>query len=323
MKLSIVATLYQSAPYIEEFCRRAGVTARQLVDGDYEIVLVNDGSSDNSLSVARQICAQDSRIKVIDLSRNFGHHRAMMCGMKHAIGERVFLIDVDLEELPESLGAFWKVMEEDPETDVVVGKLKVKTVPFFKKATSDLFYRAFNALSSVQISDREIVSRLMTRTYVNALAEYVEREIFLPAIWVDAGFRQKQVYATKSFDGNSSYTFRKRLMMAVEAITSFSNKPLIYIFYLGLLFSSGSLLFIIYLLMRKLVVGQVLLGWTSLIAFMFLIGGIIIFSLGVVGIYISKLYLEVKARPHSIVRKIYQGVGESGHRLEKPSTHVN
>lgn len=305
MDLSIVATLYSSSKYIPAFHERISRVAQTLTK-NYEIVFVNDGSPDDSLAVARGICEHDSKVKVVDLSRNFGHHRAMMCGVKHALGDRVFLIDVDLEELPELLGTFWQTMETDPEIDVVVGELQEKTVPFFKKVVSSMFYSVFNALSAVRISNREIVSRLMNRAYVNALVEYQEREIFFPAIWVDAGFRQIKIPATKTFDGNSTYTIRKRLVMAVEAVTSFSSMPLIYIFYLGLLFSLSSAIFICFLLLRKLFIGHVILGWTSLMAVLFLVGGIIIFSLGVVGIYVSKIYIEIKARPNSIVRKIYQ-----------------
>ncbi|CAE6888118.1 Putative glycosyltransferases [Paraburkholderia domus] len=304
MKLSVVTTLYRSSRYIEEFYERIAADAKRLTN-DFEIIFVNDGSPDDSLDVARRLCARDSRVKVCDLARNFGQHRALMCGLRHAIGERVFIIDVDLEELPENLGRFWHAMDEDEETDVIVGQLTEKTMPFWKGATSDLFYKLFNALSSVTLSDRDIIARLMKRNYVDALIHYGETEVFLPAIWVDAGFRQKRVVATKSFDGNSSYTLRKKLTMAVEAITSFSSKPLIMIFYLGLLFFVGSAAVIVYLLLRKLVWGSVFLGWTSLMAVLFLIGGTIIFALGVVGIYISKIYLEVKARPNSIVRKIY------------------
>jgi putative glycosyltransferase len=306
MDLSIVTTLYRSSNYIQEFHKRISASA-QRITGNYEIIFVNDGSPDNSLKVAKEICDKDLHTKVIDLSRNFGHHRAMMCGLQHTKGARVFLIDVDLEEVPENLERFWDVMNEDPEIDVVAGKLQEKTVPFLKKAFSGFFYKVFNAFSSVKISDRELVSRLMKRGYVDALLEYNEREIFFPAVWIDAGFNQKHVVATKTFDGNSSYTFKKKLLMAIEAITSFSSKPLIYIFYLGLFFSIGSLFFIAYLVIRKLYLGYVFAGWTSLMAVIFLIGGIIIFSLGIVGIYISKIYLEVKARPNSIVRNIYQG----------------
>jgi putative glycosyltransferase len=306
MEISIVTTLYRSSRYIEEFYLRVAADAEKLTS-DFEIIFVNDGSPDDSLQVARQICARDARVKVLDLARNFGQHRALICGIRHAGGERVFIIDVDLEELPENLGRFWHAMNEDDEIDVIVGQLTEKTVPFWKRATSDLFYKLFNAFSSVRLSDRDIISRLMKRNYVDALIHYGETEIFLPAVWVDAGFKQKRIVATKTFDGKSSYTFRKRLAMAVEAITSFSSKPLIIIFYLGISFSLGSTFVIIYLLLQKWLWGRVFQGWTSLMAVLFFIGGIIIFALGVVGIYVSKIYLEVKARPNSIVRKIYQG----------------
>jgi len=157
----------------------------------------------------------------------------------------------------------------------------------------------------VQLSDRDIVSRLMKRSYVNALLQYGEIELFLPAVWKDAGFMQQRIITTKVFDGSSSYTFRKKLTMAIDAITSFSSKPLTGIFYLGLLSSGTAALVIVYLLAQKLFWGRVFQGWTSLMAALFLIGGVIIFSIGVVGIYISKIFLEVKGRPTSLVRTIY------------------
>jgi putative glycosyltransferase len=305
MKLSIVSTLYCSSRYIDEFYKRISVEANKVTDS-YEIVFVNDGSPDDSLSVARHICTHDSHVKVVNLSRNFGHHRAMMCGLEYAQGERVFLIDVDLEELPEALGGFWQLMEQDADIDVVVGQLAEKTVPFFKKITSDIFYKLFNSLSVVKISSRDIVSRLMTKDYVGALLAYSEKELFFPAIWEDVGFKQVRILATKVFDGHSTYTLRRKLTMAVDAVTSFSSKPLIYIFYLGLAFSLGALAFMTYLVLRKLIIGQVILGWTSMMAALFLIGGIIIFSQGLIGIYLSKIYTQVKSRPNSIVKKIYE-----------------
>lgn len=306
MELSIVTTMYRSGPYVEEFYQRISAEARKICS-DYEIIFINDGSPDHSLDIAKALCHTDSRVKVVDLSRNYGHHRAMMCGLRHARGDRVFLIDVDLEESPEALCTFWARMQAEPETDVIVGQLAAKTVPLLKRFTSDLFYKVFNTFSAIRISDRDIVSRLMNRAYVDALCAYGEREIFFPAVWEDAGFRQERITATKTFDGNSTYTLRRKMVMAVDAVTSFSSKPLIYIFYLGLLFSLGASLAILYLLVQKIVVGQVFLGWTSLMAVLFFIGGIIIFSLGVVGIYVSKIFDEVKGRPQTVVRKIYKG----------------
>lgn len=305
MNLSIVTTLYSSSRYIEEFYIRISKEAEAITDS-YELIFVNDGSPDDSLAIARKLADKDEHIKVIDLSRNYGHHRAMMCGLEYAEGDRIFLIDVDLEELPEKLSQFWWVMEKDQDVDVVIGELVEKSVPFFKRSTSNLFYKLFNLLSVVKISSRDIVSRLMTRDYVNALKEYSEKEIFLPAIWEDTGFRQVRVPATKSYDGNSTYTMKNKLTMAVDAITSFSSKPLIYIFYLGLMFSSGSILFMAFLIIRRLTVGSAILGWTSMFAALFLIGGIIIFSLGIIGIYLSKIYIQVKLRPNSIVKNVFQ-----------------
>lgn len=306
IKLSVVTSLYRSARYIDEFHRRIVAEAQKLTSS-FEIVFVNDASPDDSLELARRLCASHAHVKVIDLARNVGQHHALMSGIRYASGERVFVIDVDLEEEPENLGRFWRAMDEDPETDVVVGELEKKTLPFAKAFTSDLFYKVFNALSPVQVSDRDIVSRLMKRSYVSALLQYGETQLFLPAVWKDAGFRQKRIVATKVFDGNSSYTFRKKLTMAIDAITSFSSKPLTGIFYLGLISSGFAALVILYLLARKLLWGHVFLGWTSLMATLFLIGGVIIFSIGVVGIYISKIFLEVKGRPTSLVRAIYHG----------------
>ena len=306
MNLSIVTTLYNSSRYVLEFHRRISAAAQRLTS-DFELVFVNDGSPDDSLAVAQRLCLADPRVKVIDLSRNYGHHRAMMSGIRHAVGARVFLIDVDLEELPEALTEFWACMEADPEVDVVVGQLEAKTVPLLKRMTSDTFYKVFNALSPTKISDRDIVSRIMNRAYVDALCDYGEREIFFPAVWVDVGFRQRRIVATKTYDGHSTYTLRKKVVMAVDAITSFSSSPLVYIFYLGLFFSVGAALFIAYLVTRKILGGHVFLGWTSLMAVLFFIGGIIIFSIGVVGIYVSKIFMEVKGRPQTLVRRVYDG----------------
>lgn len=305
MDLSIVTTLYKSSRYITEFHRRITTQAKGLTKS-YEVIYVDDGSPDNSNEVVREICDNDAHVVLVELSRNFGHHKAMMCGISYAKGEKVFLIDVDLEESPETLQEFWHEMEKDHSIDYVVGETEVKIVPFASKITSNLFYKLFNLFSNIKISNRELVSRLMTRSYVNSLVAYNEKELFIPGIWADVGFKVKRVLANKIHNGDSSYTFRKKAQMAVDAITSFSNKPLIYIFYMGILISLSSMVFIVYLVVRKLFFGIIAQGFTSIMAALLFIGGIIIFSLGIIGIYVSKIYLEVKARPRTIVRQIYK-----------------
>ena len=146
MKLSIVATLYQSAPYVSEFYQRASAAAKQLLGEDYEIVLVNDGSPDNSLDLAVQITESDSHVVVVDLSRNFGHHKAMMTGLAHTKGDQVLLIDSDLEEEPECLIAFAEQMQSQ-RCDVVYGIQEQRKGGWFERWSGQWFYRFFKALA--------------------------------------------------------------------------------------------------------------------------------------------------------------------------------
>lgn len=306
MKISIVATLFLSSRYLQEFHRRITATVNGITD-DYELILVNDGSPDNSLEVARELLLHDRHIVVLDLSRNFGHHRAIMAGLERSTGDYVFLIDVDLEEDPESLGAFWQYLSAHPEADVVIGESPTKQQgSLFRRFASSWFYDLFNFLSDIHLSKSELVSRLMRRRYVESLMLYREREIFIPGILADVGYNQHYLPAQKTFDGNSTYTLRRRIAMAVDAITSFSSKPLLMMFYMGSSFVMFATFVILYLLINKLLFGYAVLGWASLAATLFFIGGITIFSLGIVGMYVAKIYREVKQRPNVIVKAVYQ-----------------
>jgi putative glycosyltransferase len=305
MKLSIVATLYQSSRYVEEFHRRMTATARAITD-DYELIFVNDGSPDDSLEVVKKLFVCDHHIVILDLSRNFGHHRAMMTGLEHAKGSFVFLIDVDLEEHPENLTVFWDYLSAHPEADVVIGEAQTKKQGgLTRRLASSWFWHLFNFLSYINVSKRELISRLMRRKYVDSLISYQERELFIPGIWAHAGYDQHYLPAEKTFDGNSTYTLRRRLAMAVDAVTSFSARPLLMVFYTGILFVIGACLVILYLTITKIFFGYSIVGWASLVAILFFIGGLIIFSLGVVGIYVAKIYTEVKHRPNSIIKATY------------------
>ncbi|EED32002.1 hypothetical protein NOR53_3064 [gamma proteobacterium NOR5-3] len=304
MQLSIVTTLYNSAAYIDEFYRQI-ISQAETLCADFELIFVDDGSPDDSLAVAVALTQHDGRVKVIELSRNHGHHRAMMIGLEHACGDLVFLIDVDLEEKPKNLSLFWKRLHQQDTIDVVYGTQPEKKTPFFRKTLSKSFYTVFNGLSPIKISDRALVSRLMTRNYVQSLLQYREREIFLPALWEDAGYRQVSVEVDKEFNGNSSYTLTKRIKLSIDAITSFSSTPLSLIFYLGTGMSSIAGLVVIYLAFRHFFLDQSATGWASTIASIYLTGGLIIFSLGIIGVYLSRIFLEVKQRPYSIVRKIH------------------
>jgi putative glycosyltransferase len=304
MDLSIVTTLYCSAPHLEEFYARVRDVAER-VASDLEIILVNDGSPDDSLQIAVSLHQQDRRVKVIDLSRNFGHHKAMMTGLSHARGELIFLVDCDLEEEPELLETFYERLKATA-ADVVFGVQQKRRGGFFDRVSGAIFFKLFNALSTHPIPPNVITARLMTRKYVWALVQHQERETLMAGLWSLTGFKQVSVPVKKSQNPTSTYNLRRRVSHFVNAITSFSSKPLVLIFYLGCFILFLSTIAALDLIIRKLFFGTLLEGWASLIVSIWLLGGLTIFCLGVIGIYLSKIFIEVKQRPYTIVKEVYE-----------------
>lgn len=311
MKLSIVATLYQSAPYIGEFHRRASAAARQLVGEDFEIVLVNDGSPDASLDVAVALSDTDPHVVVVDLSRNFGHHKAMMTGLAQAKGERIFLIDSDLEEEPEWVLAFEARMNAES-ADVVYGVQPRRKGGCLEQLTGGWFYRIFRFLTGIDQPDNIVTARLMSRRYVDALLLHKERELNIGGLWIVTGFRQRQEPVKKHSSSPTTYSFSRKLSHLINAVTSFSSLPLVFTFYAGMVISASALIYIGYLMIRYFFIASPPGGYTSIIASIWLFSGLIIFFMGVQGIYISKLFSEVKQRPYTIVRHVYKQSRESG-----------
>ncbi len=316
MKLSIVATLYQSAPYIEKFHQRATEVAREFAGDDYEIVLVNDGSPDRSLDLVIRLTEEDPHVIGIDLSRNFGHHKAMMAGLAAAKGEYVFLIDSDLEEEPEWLLSFAQQMQAD-RSDVVYGVQDRRKGSLFEAASGWFFYRTFRLLTGIEQPDNIVTARLMTRRYVKALLSHRERELNIGGLWVVTGFKQSQRTIRKHATSPTSYTLARKFSHLVNAITSFSSLPLVFTFYTGLLISASAGLFIAYLAFLYFYVSTPPDGYTSIIASIWLFSGLIILFIGIQGIYISKIFSEVKQRPYVIVRQVYGGIAMQGELNER------
>lgn len=303
MKLSIVSTLYRSSPYLDEFLARVSAAARQLTN-DYEIVLVNDGCPAGSLAAALRLQAGDPRLVVVDLSRNFGHHRAIMVGLAEARGEQVFLIDCDLEEAPENLLRFAERFVQG-DCDVVFGVQEKRKGGWFERLSGGLFYAAFDWLTRLDMPRNILTVRLMSRRYVDALLRHEERELFLAGLYHITGFDQVALPVRKASKGASTYTLRKKIALFVNSVTAFSDKPLIYIFYVGTAISCSATLAALYLVYRRVVHDDSLVGWTSLIVSVWLLGGLIILFLGVIGIYLSKVFVETKRRP-TLVRQVHR-----------------
>jgi len=303
LELSIVTTLYCSAPYLEEFHARMKREAEKITD-DYEIILVNDGSPDSSIDIALALYESDRRVTVIDLSRNFGQHKAIMTGLQHAKGRWVFLIDCDLEEDPELLGRFLSEMK-DSHADVVYGVLARRRGSLSERITRALFYKLFNLLSSYPIPANVTCARLMTQRYVSSLVQHRDRAVFLAGLWAITGFKQVPVIVQKHDKGKSAYGLARKISILVDAITSFSNKPLYLIFYLGCAIAFVSAVSALALALRVIFFGQLLPGWSSLIVSVWLLGGLILLCLGIIGIYLSEIFTETKERPYAVIRQVY------------------
>jgi putative glycosyltransferase len=304
MRLSIVTTLYRSASTLPEFYARIKQEVQKITD-DYETIFVNDGSPDNSLEIAISLYQRDPCVKIIDLSRNFGHHKALMTGLAHAEGDLVFLIDSDLEEPPELLGQFYDILQSNT-IDVVFGVQDTRKGAFFERQSGTMFYTLFNLLSDQKITPNQLVARLMTRRYVAGLLAHQESELMIAGLWYATGFAQIPVAVRKHSKPGSTYNLARKVSLAVRSITSFSSKPLVYIAYLGAIILGISGLVLLYLLSVFLFFGKPPEGYTSLIASMWFLGGLIIFSVGVVAIYLSVIFVETKRRPYTIIRRIYE-----------------
>jgi putative glycosyltransferase len=305
--------MYQSSPYLEEFHRRVSAQARALVGESYDVLYVNDGSPDDSLAVALRLHRADPHVRVVDLSRNFGHHRAIMTGLAAARGDLVFLIDCDLEEQPEDLARFHAELTRTA-ADVVFGVRAKREGGIFERISGDAFYRVFNLLSAQAVVANQLIARLMTRRYVQALVAHRDREIYLGGLCALAGFEQISLPVRKPSKGTTTYTFDRRIAAFVNAVTSFSAKPLVYVFYLGCFILLASASAAITLVIRRLFFGVLFPGWPSLIVAVCFFGGLTVFCLGLIGIYLAKIFAEVKERPYTIVRATYEHRGDSADR---------
>jgi putative glycosyltransferase len=304
IELSIVSTMYHSASYLAEFYRRISETAAKLTD-QYEIILVNDGSPDDSLPTALSLHEKDHRVRVVDLSRNFGHHKAIMTGLAHARGKLVFLIDCDLEELPELLQQFHTKLTET-DVDVVYGIQLTRQDSRMNILTSSIFYRIFNTLSDYPIPKNLLTVRLMTQDYVRALLEHREKNFVISVLWEMTGYKQLPLAVEKSFKGQTTYNVARKLSHVVFAVTSTSSNPLLYIFYLGMLLTFTSGLFIIYTLIRYFFFRIGVDGFTSISISIWFFGGLNILAMGIISIYLSVIFAETKDRPYTIIKQVYE-----------------
>ena len=227
----------------------------------------------------------------------------MMTGLEHATGDLVFLIDVDLEEPPELLGPFLALLRDEG-LDVVFGYQKTRKGKVIERLGGYLAWRFLNLLLPVKIPQNHSTVRLMTRDYVNALVRHKEHKTAIGGLWVLTGFRQKGIPFEKKVRNATSYTMGRRLVVLLDSVTSFSELPLFLIFYAGCAVLLGSAVAGTYLIIRHFS-GHLAAGWASTIVSIAFFGGLTVFSIGVVGLYVSRIFIETKGRPYTLIRRIH------------------
>lgn len=306
--LSVVSSLYRSEPFLPAFIRETTLALTEAGVANYEIIFVDDGSPDGSRELVLAARLENPAIKLVELSRNFGHHKACIAGLSHARGDRVFLIDCDLEVSPSILGRFLDTINQT-DADVIYGVRERREGRGVERVGGALFWRIFNLLSHTTVPPDVMTERLMSRRYVDALLSLGDRNVFLGGMMYWTGFRQIGLTIEKKRrEGRSSYSLRRRVSLLAEAVTSFSTVPLKLVLGIGLFTTLCAVVWAAILLVRRLIDPQaVQLGYTSLMLAIIGMSGLIITTLGVVGIYVSRIYIQTQDRPLYIVRDFHDG----------------
>ena len=269
----------------------------------YQVIFVNDGSSDNTIDVIKQLAASNEAIRYISFSRNFGHQAALKAGLDMADGDCVISMDGDMQHPPEMIPLFLEKWEQGADV-VYTLRQEDKSLSPFKRKSSNLFYSIVNRLSDVEIEKGSADFRLLNRNVVEVLRNLPEYDLFFRGLVKWTGFTQVAIEyeAAQRFSGTSKYTFKKMVRFALQGITAFSIKPLYIATYLGFIISLLAVLYIPYA-MYGLYVGHARSGWASVIVTIAFFGGMQLMILGIIGLYLGKLFVQSKKRPVYIVKE--------------------
>ncbi len=300
VELSVVAPVFNDAECLEELHRRLTAVLSSLTQS-FEILLVDDGSKDDSWPTIERLSREDSRVRGLRLSRNFGQHFAITAGLEATRGRRVVVMDSDLQEQPEEIPKLWQKMEDGYE--VVFSRRRQRRDSFFKRTTSVLFFVIMNRLTGQKVDGEEGTLSMIDRRVVDAFLRVTDAHRHYLYILRYLGFRQAfvDVEHAERFAGTSGYGFTKMLVHALDGITSQSTRLLQASSALGFLIVLGAFVQVLWLIYKRVVLDQGVEGWASAMVSTWFIGGMVLFSLGVLGLYIGKMFEQTKNRPLYIV----------------------
>lgn len=303
-KISVVFSFYNEADVFDELFDRMGRVFRESLSSyDYELVFVNDASTDASLSILRARAAVDPRVKIVNMSRNFGVSQCTMAGMSYATGDAVVMMDTDLQDPPEVIPDLVKRWEEGADVAYTV-RTRRDGEPALKMFVTAIGYRVLKGMSDIDMPIQSGDFKLLSRRVVDAVLSLQEKEPFLRGLVRWVGFKQEPVYYNRDprAGGETHFLFYQSRVLRnfLSGITAFSDLPLIWVFILGIVVSSGAFLYLIAIFVMKYLNWN-LPGWSAIMATMLVLGGSQILATGVVGLYVAKIHAEVKRRPNYIV----------------------
>ena len=302
-KISIIIPAYNEEKNLTAIHQKLQNVFSKLSNYSYEIIFVNDGSKDNTQEKLEELATQFSEIKFIEFSRNFGHQPAVKAGMDFADGDAVISMDCDMQHPPELIKKLLKKWEEGYEIVYTI-RTYSENISYGKKVTSNLFYEFISKVSDIEIEKGAGADfRLLDASVIRIIRNLNESDTFLRGLVKWVGFKQIGVSfdAADRHSGESKYNLKKMMRFALSGVTAFSVKPLYLAAFLGFLFSGLSLLYIPYVI-HSFITGTEISGWASLIMTVVFFGGVQLIILGIIGIYIGKIFKEAKNRPNYIIR---------------------
>ena len=304
-KISVIVPCYneeESMPlFYEEICK----VADSFKHVGFEFIFVNDGSRDRTLSIARELSSKDKRVRYISFSRNFGKEAAILAGLEYSVGDYVAIMDADLQDPPSLLHEMYDGIKNEGYDCVATRRVSRKGEPPIRSFFAKCYYKLINKISKTEIVDGARDYRLMSRQMVNSILELKEYNRFSKGIFSWVGYNTKwlEYKNVERVAGTTKWSFWKLFLYSLESIVAFSTVPLAVASVMGLLFFLVSVIMIIFIIVKTLTIGDPVAGWPSLVCIIFFVSGVQLFSIGVIGQYLSKLYLEVKQRPVYIVKE--------------------
>lgn len=298
-KISVIVPCYNEEEAIPFFYRKIAMVTEDMSDYDFEIIFVNDGSYDSTLDVIHKLADEDTRVKYLDFSRNFGKEAAIYAGLSHATGDYGVIMDADLQDPPELLPEMMNYIKNEGYDSVATRRVTRKGEPAVRSFFARRFYHLINRISKTEIVDGARDYRLMNRKFIDAILELSEYNRFSKGLFGWVGFKTKWIEFenVNRIAGETKWSFWKLFLYSIEGIIGFSTLPLAVSAFLGILFCIVAFIFIIVIIVRTLVFGDPTSGWPSLACIILLVSGVQLFCMGILGAYLSKTYLEVKKRP--------------------------